>query len=172
MSGKTDHVDTIRAQWNRERPDLDVDAIALIGRVHRLSQIIFTDVHKPIFDKHGLTYQDFDVLAALLRSGKPYRKSPGELLSTLMITSGTMTNRIDRLESSGLVVRDLDPDDRRGVLIRLTHQGKEAISRAIQEHVKSETDLLTVLTEKEKGELSRLLKKLLLKLEQRENISS
>ncbi|EPG73516.1 MarR family protein [Leptospira fainei serovar Hurstbridge str. BUT 6] len=172
MSGKTDHVDTIRGQWMRERPDLDVEAIALIGRIHRLSQIIFTDVHKPIFDKHELTYQDFDVLAALLRSGKPYRKSPGELLSTLMITSGTMTNRIDRLESSGLVVRDLDPEDRRGVLIRLTHSGKEAISGAIQEHVKAETHLLTALTEKERSELSRLLKKLLLKLELKENVSS
>ncbi|MCE9598412.1 MAG: MarR family transcriptional regulator [Spirochaetia bacterium] len=162
---RRDHVDMVRAQWEKERPDLDAEAIAIIGRVHRLSQIMFTDIHKPIFDEHGLIHPDFDVLAALLRSGSPYSKSPGELLSTLMITSGTMTNRMDRLETAGLVQRIADPEDRRGVLIKLTTKGKEVISRTLEDHVRAETAVLKALSEKERADFSRTLRKLLLTLE-------
>ncbi|TGK06745.1 MarR family transcriptional regulator [Leptospira semungkisensis] len=165
QKSEKDHLDMIREQWEKERPDLDSEAIATVGRIHRLSQSIFFQIHKPLFDRHDLIQPDFDVLAALLRSGKPYSKSPGDLLSTLMITSGTMTNRIDRLESAGFVQRTSDPNDRRGVLIRLTSKGKEIISKALEDHVKSETELLSVLNPKERSDLSKILKKLLLSLE-------
>ncbi|MDV6234280.1 MarR family transcriptional regulator [Leptospira ellisii] len=161
-----DHVDFILRQWSKERPDLDTKAMGTIGRIHRLSSIFFYNVHKEVFQGHGLAAPEFDVMAALLRSGKPYKKSPGELLSTLMITSGTMTNRIDRLESLGWVKRESDPNDRRSVLIGLTSEGKLAITKTLSDHVKSMQVLLSPLSDKEHAELSKLLRKLLLNLEE------
>lgn len=161
-----DHVDFILKQWALERPDLDMKAMGTIGRIHRLSSIFFYNVHKEVFESHGLATQDFDVMAALLRSGKPYKKAPGDLLATLMITSGTMTNRIDRLESLGWVQREADPKDRRGILICLTSEGKLVITKTLLDHVKSTHELMSALSEKEHLELSKLLRKLLLNLEE------
>lgn len=162
---KLDHVDLIRAQWQKEMPELDVEALAVIGRVHRLSQALFHIVHKPLFQKHDLQQPEFDVLAALLRSGHPYAKSPGELLETLMITSGTMTNRIDRLEQLALIKREVVLGDRRSIIIRLTAKGQEVIRRAVAEHVETESNFLAILSEKERMEFSRILRKLLIQLE-------
>ncbi|TGK32747.1 MarR family transcriptional regulator [Leptospira gomenensis] len=161
-----DHVDFILRQWSEERPDLDTTAMGTIGRIHRLSSIFFYNVHKEVFENHGLAAPEFDVMAALLRSGKPYKKSPGELLSTLMITSGTMTNRIDRLESLGWVQREPDPNDRRGILIGLTAEGKNVISKTLSDHVKSGQKMMSSLSEKEQQELSKLLRKLLIHFEE------
>ncbi|RHX82082.1 MarR family transcriptional regulator [Leptospira yasudae] len=161
-----DHVDFILKQWADERPDLDMTAMGTIGRIHRLSSIFFYNAHKEVFESHGLATPEFDVMAALLRSGKPYKKSPGELLSTLMITSGTMTNRIDRLESLGWVKRESDPNDRRSVLIGLTSEGKLVITKTLLDHVKSGQALMSCLTEKEHADLSKLLRKLLLNFEE------
>src|SRR5690606_17581665 len=107
-----DRVDEILAQWNRERPDLDVGPMGLTGRIKRLAQHLTRETEKTL-SAHGLTGPSFDVLATLRRSGPPYALSPGDLLATMMITSGTMTNRIDQLEKAGLVKRTSNPKDGR-----------------------------------------------------------
>ena len=119
---KSDHVDRILAQWRRERPELDVEPMGIFGRLKRLTTHIGREVDALLL-KHGLSSSSFDVRATLRRSGAPYRLSPGELLGMTMVSSGTMTNRIDQLEKAGLVERLFNPEDRRSVLIALTEKG-------------------------------------------------
>lgn len=156
-----DHIDQLLAQWGRQLPGIDVSPMAPVGRLHRLSQLVLQKVHNPVFDRHQISVQDFDVMAALFRSGPPYRQSPGELLAQTMVTSGTMTNRIDRLEESGFVAREADPNDRRGIQVVLTRKGKEALLRVLPEHIESERTLLSVLDAREQQQLSGLLSRLL-----------
>jgi DNA-binding MarR family transcriptional regulator len=155
-----DAVDKILAQWNRERPDLDVGPMGLLGRLGRLRSHISREIEAE-FARHGLNASSFDVLATLRRSGAPYRLSPSELLETMMITSGTMTNRIDQLEKAGLVERLDNPDDRRGVIIALTDKGFEVVEKAVTGHVANQHRLVAVLTEDERNQLGALVQKFL-----------
>lgn len=155
-----DHVDGILAQWNRERPDLDVTPMGLFGRLKRLSQHLGREMEKT-FAEHGLNGASFDVLATLRRSGAPYSLSPGDLLATMMITSGTLTNRIDQLEKADLVERTHNPEDRRSFIISLTERGFATIEAAVTAHVATQARLSAVLSPDENAALNALLGKYL-----------
>ncbi|KIC16585.1 MarR family winged helix-turn-helix transcriptional regulator [Leisingera sp. ANG-DT] len=140
-----DHVDFITQQWGQERPDLDVTAMGIIGRVARLYLAYQREMHKT-FAEFGLNAAKFDVLATLRRSGAPYTLSPGDLLKATMVASGTMTNRIDRLEADGLVKREVNPEDSRSFLVGLTEEGFALIDRAVTAHVETQTRLLSEMS--------------------------
>ncbi len=159
-----DHVSTVLAQWAVERPDLDVSSMGIIGRISRLSLTMSKELEL-IFTQFGLYRWSFDMLATLRRSGAPYRLSPSALFRSMMVTSGTMTNRIDRLEEKGLVRRVPDPEDRRGILVELTEQGRELIDTALIAHVANEERILKILSKEEQDTLATLLGKLLSSLE-------
>jgi DNA-binding MarR family transcriptional regulator len=155
-----DHVGKILEQWQRERPDLDVAPMGLLGRLARLRAHLIREIDTEL-ERHGLSGSSFDVLATLRRSGAPYRLSPGELLATTMVTSGTMTNRIDQLEKAGLVERLDNPDDRRGVIIALTDEGFAVVDEAVTAHVANQRRLVEVLSNHERRTLDGLLAKFL-----------
>ncbi|WP_281037987.1 MULTISPECIES: MarR family winged helix-turn-helix transcriptional regulator [unclassified Rhizobium] len=155
-----DHVDQILAQWRRERPDLDVGPMGLLGRLNRLTTHLAREVEAVLL-KHGLSSSAFDVLATLRRAGSPYRLSPGDLLAMTMVSSGTMTNRIDQLEKAGLVERIHNPQDRRSVLISLTERGFAIVEDAVSAHVENQQRLVAPLSEEERTTLNRLLKRFL-----------
>ncbi|AJC77561.1 MarR family transcriptional regulator protein [Rhizobium etli bv. phaseoli str. IE4803] len=157
---KQDHVDRILAQWRRERPDLDVEPMGILGRLKRLGTHLGREV-ETVLMQHGLSTSAFDVLATLRRSGAPHRLSPGELLEMTMVSSGTMTNRIDQLEKAGFVERILNPEDRRSVLIALTEKGLATVEEAVGAHVANQQRLTRNLTAEDKAEFDRLLKKFL-----------
>lgn len=154
-----DHVDEITGQWGRERPDIDTSAMAVIGRLSRLGQRI-AERHDAVFQRHGLEAWEFDVLATLRRSGKPYELTPGRLMEAMMITSGAMTNRIDRLEGRGLVTRSKSPDDGRKVLVALTEDGVATLDAALPDHVANQLSMLSGLDGDELERLVDLLRKL------------
>lgn len=155
-----DPIDQILAQWRQVRPDLDLRPMGLIGRFGRFAKLGEKRVEETLagFD---LSIADFDVLASLRRSGPPYRLTPTQLYRTMMITSGTMTNRIDRLEERRLVERMADPDDRRGTLVALTSDGRKLVDNAVAAHLETEADILSGLTRAEQATLDGLLRKLL-----------
>ena len=155
-----DHVDRILAQWNRERPDLDVEPMGLLGRIARLRTHLAREIEKALA-AHGLNSASFDVLATLRRSGPPYQLSPGDLIATTMVSSGTMTNRLDQLEKAGLVERSNNPEDRRGVIIVLTPKGLALVDEAVTSHVENQHRLLEGLGEDERTALDGLLRKFL-----------
>ena len=159
MTGSTDEVDRIVAAWRRERPDLDVGPLEVLSRVSRLSRHLDRD-RAAAFTGHGLEPWEFDVLAALRRSGPPYQLSPGALLAETLVTSGTMTNRIDRLEGRGLVVRLRDPDDGRGVLVRITEPGLALVDTALAALLEREHALLADLSPTDRAALATLLRRL------------
>jgi DNA-binding MarR family transcriptional regulator len=154
-----DHVDRIIAQWNKARPDLDVGPMATIGRLSRLSVLLRQEMEKT-WKTYGLNPASFDVLATLRRSGKPDGLSPGALLELTMVTSGTMTNRVDQLVKSGLVERAPNPNDKRGFLIRLTDAGFAIIDRAVTDHVATQHRLMQGLSSTDQAALDTLLKSL------------
>ena len=162
----SDHVDDIVEQWGRERPDLDVSALALVGRLLRASRLADARLSEGI-RIHGLESGWFDLLAALRRSGPPFELNPSELMRTTLLSSGGMTKRIDRLADEGLVVRRPDPGDRRGTLIRLTARGKALIDRALETHLANEERLLGGLSSSQRRQLDSLLQRLLANLERR-----
>ena len=149
-------VDRILEQWGRVRPDLDVTPMGLTGRLKRIARILEREM-EPVFAAHGLNLASFDVLATLRRSGEPFRLSPGELIENAMVTSGTMTNRIDQLVKGGLVERVPNPEDGRSVLIALTKQGKGVIDRAIEDHVQNLHRLTDGLSDSAFARLDRSL---------------
>ena len=159
-----DHVSNILAQWAAERPDLDASPIGIVGRISRLSLVVDKEL-EPVFAQFGLNHWSFDMLATLRRTGAPYRLSPTELFRSMMVTSGTMTNRIDRLTEKGFVRRVPDPEDRRGILVELTEQGRELIDSALISHVANEARLLHPLSSEEQHTLAVLLRKWLASLE-------
>lgn len=152
-----DKVDEIIRQWNRERPDLDAGPMELIGRLKRLAQHLTQQMEKT-FAANGLNFASFDVLATLRRSGPPYRLSPNDLLATMMVTSGTMTNRIDQLVKSGLVERAHNPEDGRSVIISLTDKGFGVIDTAVTMHVKTQAGLVAGLTRDQQEDLNGILR--------------
>ena len=151
-----DHVDKVLAQWKTERPDLDVTPMGVIGRIKRLSTFLTREMEKT-WERHGLNAASFDVLATLRRSGPPYALSPGDLIAWTMVTSGTMTNRIDQLVKSGHVARIRNPDDGRGFLISLTDQGFETIEAAVTDHVATQHRLTEGLSAQDQELLNSLL---------------
>lgn len=153
-----DRVDVILAQWRRERPDLDTGPMGLIGRIRRVAAHLSRGMEKT-FAAHGLNGASFDVLATLRRSGPPYALSPGDLLETMMITSGTMTNRIDQLEKAGLVARAHNPEDRRSVIISLTDKGFATIDATVTAHVATQARLVAALSAEERAMLNAVLGK-------------
>lgn len=155
-----DHVDFILQQWHRARPDLDVTAMGVIGRVGRLYLAYLRPMEKT-FARFGLNAAKFDVMATLRRSGAPYQLSAGDLLKATMVASGTMTNRIDRLEADGLVSRTTNPNDSRSFLIALTPEGLALIDEVVEAHVQTQAALLDGLTAQETEAFSALLSKAL-----------
>ncbi|MGH8968395.1 MAG: MarR family winged helix-turn-helix transcriptional regulator [Actinomycetes bacterium] len=154
-----DEVDRLVAAWARERPDLDVRPLEVLSRVTRLARHL-DRARRTAFAAHDLEVWEFDVLAALRRAGRPYVLSPGRLLAQTMVTSGTMTNRVDRLESRGLVQRLPDPADRRGVHVRLTPRGKERVDAALAGLLDAEQEILATLSAPRQDQLSTLLRTL------------
>ncbi|QFU15996.1 MarR family winged helix-turn-helix transcriptional regulator [Microvirga thermotolerans] len=159
-----DHVDRILAQWRRERPDLDVAPMGTIGRLGRIARRLSAEMEKT-FAAFGLNGASFDVLATLRRSGPPYALCPGDLMATAMVTSGTMTNRIDQLEKAGLVERRNNPEDARSVIIALTPKGFGLIEEAVAAHVATQARLMSPLSKDERAELDRLLSTFLSRME-------
>lgn len=155
-----DEVDTIVEAWHRERPDLDVAPMEVLSRISRLARHL-DRIRANAFSAHDLESWEFDVLAALRRSGPPYRLSPGQLLRETLVTSGTMTNRVDRLAARGLVARQDHPEDRRGVLVQLTQAGKDAVDAAMAELLTAERGILAALDVTEHDQLTRSLRMLL-----------
>lgn len=155
-----DEVDEVVAAWRRERPDLAVHPMEVWSRIHRLSEVL-AQHRKRSFAGQGLENWEFDVLAALRKAGKPYRLSPGQLLKETHVTSGTMTNRIDRLRSRGLVTREPHPSDGRGAVVALTDQGRELVDSALTELLELESSLLQGWDREESDALASALRKLL-----------
>lgn len=161
-----DAVEEILRQWAVERPDLDVSAMGVFGRLSRAERMLDRSLART-FGRYGLNRGEFDVLATLRRAGGPNGLPPTELYRSMMRSSATMTNRIDRLEERGLVAREPDPDDRRGVRIRLTAEGFELIEHTVTAHVENEQRLLAGLSEEERLHLAELLGKLMSSIETR-----
>lgn len=154
-----DEVDRIVEAWRRERPDLDVAPMEVLSRVTRLARQLDL-ARRSTFLAHGLEVWAFDVLSALRRSGEPYRLSPSQLLTQTLVTSGTMTNRIDRLAGTGLVERHPDPRDRRGVIVQLTESGRARVDNALRELLEIERQLLAGLAADDQKVLAGLLRNL------------
>jgi DNA-binding MarR family transcriptional regulator len=158
-SAQTDEVDQIIAAWQRERPDLDVTPLQVLSRVSRLARHLDRR-RRQAFAESRLHPFEFDVLAALRRAGPPYRLSPSKLLTQTLVTSGTMTNRIDRLAAKGLVRRESDPTDRRGIQVSLTPAGLTAVDDAMTHLLAHEHQLLGALTPPARHDLAALLRTL------------
>ena len=156
----TDEVDDLVAGWRTERPDLDVEPLQILSRVSRLARHL-DRARRAAFAAHGLEPWEFDVLSALRRQGAPYQLSPGALLRATLVTSGTMTNRIDRLADAGLVSRQPDLRDKRGVLVALTTRGLAVVDAALADLLRSERRLLTGLDVGQRRDLAALLRVLL-----------
>ncbi|MDE2429325.1 MAG: MarR family transcriptional regulator [Burkholderiales bacterium] len=159
-----DAVDAILAQWNRERPDLDVTPMGTIGRIRRCSALLQRELDR-VFADYGMSSWEFDVLATMRRSGAPHRLTPTALFSTLMITSGTMTHRLKSLESRGWVQRVPHDNDARSMLVELTQEGLDLINRAVEAHVDNEHRVMAALSAAEMTQLDAGLSRLLNSLE-------
>jgi DNA-binding MarR family transcriptional regulator len=155
-----DEVDELLEAWGRERGDLDLAPVAVFSRISRLARRLEL-ARRDAFAAHGMEQWEFDVLAALRRAGAPYQLSPGRLLRETLVTSGTMTNRIDRLSARGYVERHPDPDDRRGVIVRLTGDGRTTVDAAFGALLDAERALLDQLPERDRSRLASLLRELL-----------
>ena len=155
-----DEVDRIVAAWRHERPDADVSPMEVFSRVSRLAQYL-DGLRKQAFTSVGLEPWEFDVLAALRRTGEPYELSPGQLVAATHVTSGTMTNRVDRLQRKGLVERRPAPSDRRGVLVRLSEGGRERVDAALDALLTQEHELLGGLSAEDRASIAHILRDLI-----------
>ena len=155
-----DEVDDLVAAWREQRPDLDVAPLQVLSRVSRLARHL--DIaRRGAFTAHDLESWEFDVLSALRRAGPPFQLTPGALLRATLVTSGTMTNRIDRLAAAGLVSREPDPRDRRGVLVTLSERGQAVVDAAFIDLLEREHALLSRLGPEQRHLLAGLLRTLL-----------
>lgn len=163
MPKPADEVDTIIAQWQRERADLSAEALqamALLGRLKRCSALL-TPLLEQAFAPHGLNAGEFDVLATLRRAGKPYTLSPTQLFNSLMVTSGTMTHRLKLLQERGLIERHPNPHDSRSLLVSLSPKGRKCIDQALLTHVENEQALLAAIPTQTRTQLDRALRALM-----------
>ncbi len=149
------------AQWRNERPDLDASSMVVMGRLQEAALVIARDRLNPLFARYGMQPGEFDVLATLRRGGAPFALTPTALYDALMMSSGGMTARIDRLQKAGWVERRPNPADGRGTLVALTDAGRALIDEAVVAHIDNQRQLLAVLSDDEQAQLSRLLEKLL-----------
>lgn len=157
---RKDPVDAIIDQWAAVRPDLDTRAMEVFGRIYRLSRTIGDRMEKA-YAPYGISRGEFDVLATLRRSGEPYTLSPRQLSATLMLTTGGMTGRLDKLERAGLLRRSPDPHDRRGLQVTLTEKGLNLIDEAVGAGLAVQTEALSTLDDEQAGRLADLLRELL-----------
>jgi DNA-binding MarR family transcriptional regulator len=163
-----DHIEETITAWRRERPGLDLSGMAVVARLLRVSHRV-EEAQDEFFSALGLKPGWLDVLAPLRRAGDPYRLTPTRLSEEALISTAGMTNRLDRLEQAGLVRRLPDPDDRRGVLVELTEDGRDLVDSAIDAHRGLSKRLLGSLEGKERDDLDRLLRKLLSPLDRGES---
>jgi DNA-binding MarR family transcriptional regulator len=157
----SDQVDVILGQWARERPDLDTSPMGIVGRISRLARS-YDQAIAATLGAFGLRPDEFDLLATLRRHGPPHELCPRHLMASMMVSSGTTTHRLDKLEARGLVKRRPDPGDRRGVLARLTPEGKRLVDAAVEAHVAGEKRLLEPLGSADRERLASLLRRLAL----------
>lgn len=155
-----DAVDRVLAQWARERPDLDTSPIGVVGRISRASRLADAALRQN-FARVDLDPPSFDVLATLRRSGAPFELTPGDLAHMSMVTSGAVSQRLDRLEERGLVTRRRSPADARVVLVQLSEAGHRAVEEVLPSHLATEDELLSPLTKAEQDQLADLLRRLL-----------
>jgi DNA-binding MarR family transcriptional regulator len=160
-----DRIDEILEQWQRESPQLDVSALAVTGRVMRIARLL-EKYRETVLAEYGLNVWSFDVLATLRRQGSPYQLKPTDLYGLLMLSSGAMTNRIDRLEEDGLVVRLRDPDDRRSVSVQLTPKGIELMDTVMPVLFEKEKQFLEQFTKTETQTFTKLLRRFLLSFDE------
>ncbi|MFI8833240.1 MarR family winged helix-turn-helix transcriptional regulator [Streptomyces afghaniensis] len=165
---RKDPVDAIIDQWATVRPDLDTAAMEVFGRIYRLSRAMGDRTEKA-YARFGIGRGEFDVLATLRRAGEPYTLSPRQLSATLMLTTGGMTGRLDKLERAGLLRRSPDPHDRRGLQVTLTDKGLELIDEAVGAGVAVQTEALSGLDAEQAGQLAELLRELLRTAEGRQD---
>ena len=163
-----DEVDRLVRGWRRALPAVDVSPLEVLSRVSRLARHLDRQ-RTVVLARHDLEIWSFDVLSALRRAEPPHL-SPGQLLAQTLVSSGTMTNRLDKLEGAGLVQRHADPDDRRGVIVELTSQGRAALDRYIEVQAKRERQLMSSMSEEDKKELANLLRRLLNALESESSV--
>jgi DNA-binding MarR family transcriptional regulator len=162
--GDGDHVDGVLRQWGAERPDLDASPMGIIGRIQRASRRLERGLAEN-FARFDLQLWEFDILGTLRRSGPPYRLTAGALSASSMVTSGAITNRVDRLVDRGLVTRETDPNNRRSVVITLSQAGWDLIENVLGHHVTHEEKLLASLSADEQERLATLLRTLLVGLD-------
>jgi DNA-binding MarR family transcriptional regulator len=158
-----DAMDVILEQWAAERPDLDCSPMGVIGRISQLQREVFL-AQRATFARHGLDAPSFDVLAALRRAGEPYQLTPTALMRTALVTSGAITQRLDRLEERGLITRGRSDADGRAVVVTLTEEGRTALDHALPDHLETERDLLAGLSADERDQLAGLLRRWLVAL--------
>ncbi|APO72080.1 MarR family transcriptional regulator protein (plasmid) [Rhizobium gallicum] len=159
-----DHVDRLRAQWACELPDLDTEPMAILGRAKRLTNLVAPSIEET-FAKFGLDRGEFDVIATLRRSGPPYQLTPTAMYTTLMLSSGGLTHRLDRLEKAGLIVREKSAHDGRSVVVCLTATGIALAEKAFRADMASELLFLEGLDVEERAALAALLRKLVMSME-------
>ncbi|NVD08611.1 MarR family transcriptional regulator [Vibrio sp. JPW-9-11-11] len=155
-----DAIDRVVNQWAEQKPQLDTVPMAIMGRMLRVAKYLEIEVAK-LHKQHDLKLGEFDVLATLRRSGHPYRLTPSELMGSMLLTSGAMTNRLDKLESKGLIVRCHSTADRRSVTVELTSTGFALIDDLIEQHAALQIRLLDGLTDQQKTKLNQALKECL-----------
>ena len=159
-----DRVDRLVSQWKAERPDLDLDTMALVARLLHVARLAGLRIDT-FAGERGINRGEGDVLFTLRRAGPPYRLSPSQLADSLLVASGTMTNRLDRLEERELIRRIPHPDDRRSLEVELTPGGRRLVDEAVTAHVANEQQMLEPLSEREREQLGRITRKLLAHLE-------
>ena len=165
MSQNQDHVDRVQAQWRAERPEIDTSPMGIIARLHRIADALRGEL-LTLYREHGLGEGEFDILATLRRSGAPFGLNPSELARQTMVTTGAVSKRLDRLETARLVTRRENLEDARGRMVALTPQGRDAIDRAYEAHMRNEGRLLDHFSAAEREQLRGLLRSWALKLEQ------
>jgi DNA-binding MarR family transcriptional regulator len=163
VSDVEDAVDQILEQWARERPDLDCSPMGIIGRVTQLQREVYL-AQRATFARHGLDAPSFDVLAALRRAGEPYQLTPTALMRSALVTSGAITQRLDRLEEKGLITRERSEADGRAVVVTLSPAGRAALDAALPDHLETERALLEGLPAEDRERLAGLLRRLLVAL--------
>jgi DNA-binding MarR family transcriptional regulator len=151
-----DHVDCVLEQWRTERPDLDPSPMAVIGRLSRAAAFVDASL-AGTFARHGIDASTFDVLATLRRQGSPFQLAPAALATEAMVTTSAVAQRLNRLETLGLVARLPHPDDGRGKLVKLTPAGKKLVDRVLPDHLATEEALLRTLSTQERSTLAELL---------------
>jgi DNA-binding MarR family transcriptional regulator len=163
VSDVEDFVDQVLEQWGRERPDLDCSPMGIIGRITQLQREVYL-AQRSTFARHGLDAPSFDVLAALRRAGRPYQLTPTALMRTALVTSGAITQRLDRLEEKGLITRERSDSDGRAVVVPLPDAGRAVLYAALPEHLETERELLDGLPAADRELLADLLRRLLVAL--------